>query len=448
MKTQTEKNNNPATATSTAPFFSKIVAGSQPVSAPAAGASFFGPASIQRSAAGQSESGGKAPAVTSDTQTKLQQSKGGGQALDAGTKTAMEQRFGADFSAVRIHTGSDAVRLNHNLDAEAFTHGTDIFFNQGKYAPGTASGGHLLAHELTHVIQQKQAASGTLQRKQSRRKTFPWDGEIITEYSAALRSSPEKDPANPYANILADLPKKQAVKVLSEINGWLKVETKVGAVQKTGYVSRELVGLAYEASSHITETISNASDPAWNGNFSWDSKFRLIFSYDKKNLTVRIKLHAAATDAEKSTWKTAVEGKWSNRQKLQVIEDPAKPDKKDLYKIKIEIEWVDAADAHYSITGNAAGATAGGRAGIGGTTSMVGWGLNDTTDVGHEFGHMLGNKEEYFTVDGTAYGAHRQTGKGIMNNPSEYPFARHFNTIKAKAATALNVPEAQCTITN
>ena len=66
----------------------------------------------------------------------------------------MESRFGADFSGVRIHTGSGAEGLSASVSAQAFTHGNDIYFNSGKFSPGTETGGHLLAHELTHTIQQ------------------------------------------------------------------------------------------------------------------------------------------------------------------------------------------------------------------------------------------------------------------------------------------------------
>ena len=66
----------------------------------------------------------------------------------------MESRFGSDFSGVRIHDNSHAATLNRELNAQAFTRGTDIFFNKGYYNPETSSGKHLLAHELTHVVQQ------------------------------------------------------------------------------------------------------------------------------------------------------------------------------------------------------------------------------------------------------------------------------------------------------
>ena len=66
----------------------------------------------------------------------------------------MNSAFGADFSKVRIHTGDEAVQMNKELKAQAFTHGNHIYFNQGKYNPNSLQGKHLLAHELTHTIQQ------------------------------------------------------------------------------------------------------------------------------------------------------------------------------------------------------------------------------------------------------------------------------------------------------
>jgi hypothetical protein len=84
----------------------------------------------------------------------LQGTKGGGAPLQTGTREQMESSFGADFSTVRIHQGGSAVQMNRDLGAQAFTHGNDIYFNSGKYSPGSKSGQHLLAHELTHTLQQ------------------------------------------------------------------------------------------------------------------------------------------------------------------------------------------------------------------------------------------------------------------------------------------------------
>jgi hypothetical protein len=78
----------------------------------------------------------------------------GGNKLDAGIQTKMESGTGHDFSNVRVHTDSKADALSNSLGARAFTTGTDIFFKQGEYNPGSDAGQKLIAHEGTHVIQQ------------------------------------------------------------------------------------------------------------------------------------------------------------------------------------------------------------------------------------------------------------------------------------------------------
>jgi hypothetical protein len=86
----------------------------------------------------------------------IKRQSGKGSPLPAGTLAEMNKSFGMDFSQVRIHTDSAAARLCEELNAQAFTHGTDIFFNEGKYNPESTEGKLLLAHELTHVVQQRE----------------------------------------------------------------------------------------------------------------------------------------------------------------------------------------------------------------------------------------------------------------------------------------------------
>ena len=85
----------------------------------------------------------------------LHSSQGRGNPLDGATRNFMEQRFKADFSSVRIHTGNEAAQSNEALHAKAFTFGNNIFFNQGNFNPSSGQGQRLLAHELTHTLQQK-----------------------------------------------------------------------------------------------------------------------------------------------------------------------------------------------------------------------------------------------------------------------------------------------------
>ncbi|MDB9518352.1 DUF4157 domain-containing protein [Roseofilum reptotaenium CS-1145] len=92
--------------------------------------------------------------ASSGIESKIKSKEGGGSSLPTETKGFMESRFNNDFSGVRVHTDSDAVQMNKDLGAKAFTHKKDIYFNSGQYNPGSTSGKHLLAHELTHTIQQ------------------------------------------------------------------------------------------------------------------------------------------------------------------------------------------------------------------------------------------------------------------------------------------------------
>ncbi|MCY6490791.1 eCIS core domain-containing protein [Leptolyngbya sp. GGD] len=86
-----------------------------------------------------------------------------GQSLDAGLQRSMGQAMGADFSRVRIHADARADQMNRSIQAKAFTTGQDVFFRQGMYEPGTRSGQELIAHELTHVVQQNSGTRSNIQ---------------------------------------------------------------------------------------------------------------------------------------------------------------------------------------------------------------------------------------------------------------------------------------------
>ncbi len=86
---------------------------------------------------------------------RLNATKGKGKAMETGIKASMEGEFEHDFSDVRIHTDNEAIELCQALNAQAFTHGRDVYFNAGKYDPQQTKGKELLAHELTHVVQQQ-----------------------------------------------------------------------------------------------------------------------------------------------------------------------------------------------------------------------------------------------------------------------------------------------------
>lgn len=115
-----------------------------------------GNAAVQRLLAQRS---GDGPTELDDaTATRINSARGGGQSLDGGVQTKMGGAMGSDFSGVRIHTGSESNQLNEQLGAKAFTTGNDVFFRDGEYNPSSSSGQELIAHELTHVVQQGSGA--------------------------------------------------------------------------------------------------------------------------------------------------------------------------------------------------------------------------------------------------------------------------------------------------
>jgi len=101
----------------------------------------------------------------------------GGQPLSRSTRSHLEPKFGYDFSRVKIYNDVQSDSLNRSINARAFTTGKDIFFRHGEYNPETSKGKRLLAHELTHVVQQDNMK---LQRTQMiQRKCTNASGQVI-----------------------------------------------------------------------------------------------------------------------------------------------------------------------------------------------------------------------------------------------------------------------------
>jgi hypothetical protein len=117
--------------------------------------------------------------VALDLENRLAARRGHGQPLTPETRAFMEPRFGADFGGVRVHTDGEAAQMSADLNAQAFTQGRDIYFGAGKYDSGSTDGQRLLAHELTHVVQQENASQTT------KRISRPDDAsEVATHRSA------------------------------------------------------------------------------------------------------------------------------------------------------------------------------------------------------------------------------------------------------------------------
>jgi hypothetical protein len=130
----------------------------------------FPAATVQRRCAGceeeeksskiqRMESSSSAPQTHDSVSARINALKSGGSPLPSATQAFFESRFGADFSNVRVHTGSEAEGTASAINARAYTSGRHIVFGAGQYAPNSRTGQHLLAHELTHVVQQGAASA-------------------------------------------------------------------------------------------------------------------------------------------------------------------------------------------------------------------------------------------------------------------------------------------------
>lgn len=139
--------------------------------------------------------------ASSKVESGIKNTAGRGRRLPKNTAQEMSHSFGVDFSNVNIHDGTEASQLNEALNAQAFTHGKDIYFNQGKFNPEQTEGRHLLAHELTHVVQQdhqerlqkkgpdKGSGKGTDKDKDKGHET---QGDIEKKYSILIEKG-DKD---------------------------------------------------------------------------------------------------------------------------------------------------------------------------------------------------------------------------------------------------------------
>ena len=154
--------------------------------------------------------------------TLLSQSKGRGQPLSKESRAEMEPAFGADFGVVRVHAGDEAHRLANRASAVAFAHQGDIYFNRGQFQPDTVPGRSLLAHELTHVVQQGSAVQrGSIQR-------LPFSPSI-PQRSNHTRAPPKLSSAEPQVQRLGWSDIKEEINSYAElIHGFTLMTVVVG----------------------------------------------------------------------------------------------------------------------------------------------------------------------------------------------------------------------------
>ncbi|HBA90027.1 MAG TPA: hypothetical protein DCZ75_19130 [Geobacter sp.] len=147
---------------------------------------------LQKAAAGelQSKESDGTPSVGPGLQSAVKSAAAGGAPLSSETRGFMEPRFDADFSGVRVHNDSESANLGSQLAARAFTYQNHVFFSRDQYQPGTSEGKRLLAHELSHTMQQ----DGGLSRQGNPRPEEKWkDPQTIKRKAKAPAPAPAKE---------------------------------------------------------------------------------------------------------------------------------------------------------------------------------------------------------------------------------------------------------------
>lgn len=139
-------------------LYSEVKENIRPLSAYSGFFTAFGTGSAVQRKKIQRKGKGESGTVPAAVEQSISSSKGKGESLPCKVQQNMGSVMGADFSEVRVHADQTAADMSKALDAQAFTHGKDIYFNRNKYNPGSKDGQHLLAHELTHTIQQGASA--------------------------------------------------------------------------------------------------------------------------------------------------------------------------------------------------------------------------------------------------------------------------------------------------
>jgi len=110
---------------------------------------------VQTQSEGVQAKGGRGGTLDGNSESRISGSRASGSPLAPAAQSFFESRMNHDFSGVRVHTDGHAAQMNQQLGAQAFTHQRDIYFAAGQYNPQSISGQRLLAHELTHVVQQR-----------------------------------------------------------------------------------------------------------------------------------------------------------------------------------------------------------------------------------------------------------------------------------------------------
>jgi exonuclease VII small subunit len=173
-----------------------------------------------------------------------------GQPLDPVTRAFMEPRFGQDFSRVRVHSDAAAERSAQEVNAHAYTVNQNIVFGAGRFAPGTQEGRRLLAHELTHVVQQSSAEANVVRRSDGfdeDEPTLEWEraGTVVEPSPlGSPRGAAHRPGGTEHANVVSG-----------------EIETGAGPTSGGGGgTASELEGKAATAEAKVTRTVESVAE--------------------------------------------------------------------------------------------------------------------------------------------------------------------------------------------
>jgi hypothetical protein len=148
-----------------------------------------------------------------ETAGRINRACGGGRPLESAVQEQMSAAMGYDFTGVRVHTSPESDDLNRQLSARAFTTGQDIFVRQGDYAPHSSSGRELIAHELSHVVQQstgRVGGSGVRMTVRLAGDAFEHEADTLARQAANAAYAPG-DQATPGGIQRQDIPEEEEI---------------------------------------------------------------------------------------------------------------------------------------------------------------------------------------------------------------------------------------------
>jgi len=308
-----------------------------------------------------------------------------GRPLGGTTRSLMESRFGHDFSHVRIHTDSLAAASARAVNASAYAVGRDIVFAPGQFAPETTEGRRLLAHELTHTLQQR--GQGYAATQPDRLTLEPAGSRAETEADSVARTL---FPSGP---------------------GALQGMPAIGQRLAPSLARNLAPKVSEEVNTKVEETLVTGKNKTQK--YSWNAKYSVYMYEDAIVIEVRIKLKGKVSDKTKKAWLAGIESKWNNKYRFA----------NEKRKVSLSF-WAVFTDLNpHAVVDVVSKPKSRGDWDMGTWDAGDGEGDTQGDAASHEFGHMIGNKDEYNLPDGKGG---KKRLEGVMSRASQEAKERHF----------------------